>query len=92
MTKDLAPYPAYKPSGIPWLGNVPGHWQFRRVSRLFRMMDRPVRKGPTHIPNRPVGAGLKPAPTTCNRTSLTNRHLGLMNTMIPTSSTTGYRP
>ena len=20
------PYPAYKPSGIPWLGDVPGHW------------------------------------------------------------------
>ncbi len=23
----LAPYPAYKPSGVPWLGDVPAHWE-----------------------------------------------------------------
>ena len=23
----IQPYPAYKPSGIPWLGNVPAHWR-----------------------------------------------------------------
>ena len=26
MTPALRPYPAYKPSGIAWLGNVPEHW------------------------------------------------------------------
>ena len=31
MTPALHPYPAYKPSGIAWLGNVPEHWE---VSRL----------------------------------------------------------
>ena len=31
MTPALHPYPAYKPSGIAWLGNVPEHWD---VSRL----------------------------------------------------------
>ncbi len=25
------PYPAYKPSGIEWLGDVPAHWEVRRV-------------------------------------------------------------
>ena len=25
------PYPAYKPSGVPWLGNVPQHWEMRRL-------------------------------------------------------------
>ncbi|MBS1911697.1 MAG: restriction endonuclease subunit S [Bacteroidetes bacterium] len=30
----LAPYPAYKDSGIPWLGEVPEHWEVRR-NKLF---------------------------------------------------------
>ena len=24
-------YPAYKPSGLPWLGDIPAHWQTRRM-------------------------------------------------------------
>ena len=36
-------YPAYKPSGIPWLGDVPEHWDARRGGWLFHKMDRPVR-------------------------------------------------
>ena len=27
MTATLHPYPAYKPSDVPWLGNVPKHWE-----------------------------------------------------------------
>ena len=27
MRARLVPYPAYKPSGVPWLGDVPGHWK-----------------------------------------------------------------
>ena len=30
------PYPAYKPSGVEWLGEVPAHWDVRRVKQLFR--------------------------------------------------------
>ncbi|WP_459830718.1 restriction endonuclease subunit S, partial [Hydrogenophilus islandicus] len=25
------PYPAYKDSGVPWLGQVPEHWEVRRL-------------------------------------------------------------
>ena len=28
------PYPAYKPSGVEWLGDVPEHWEVRRVKSL----------------------------------------------------------
>ena len=28
------PYPAYKPSGIPWLGEVPAQWKVRRLKTL----------------------------------------------------------
>jgi type I restriction enzyme, S subunit len=27
----LPPYPKYKPSGVEWLGNVPEHWQTKRL-------------------------------------------------------------
>ena len=27
------PYPAYKPSGVPWLGDVPEHWEVRKVKQ-----------------------------------------------------------
>ena len=29
------PYPAYKPSGVPWLGDIPAHWE---VTPLFALM------------------------------------------------------
>ena len=40
---ELGPYPAMKNSGMPWLGEVPGHWGLERAKWLFRKMDRPVR-------------------------------------------------
>lgn len=30
------PYPAYKDSGVEWLGRVPGHWQLRRLKHMAR--------------------------------------------------------
>ena len=31
---DIYPYPAYKPSAVPWLGDVPAHWEIRRLKQL----------------------------------------------------------
>ena len=42
-TPNLHPYPAYRHSGIQWLGDMPDHWKVRRGGWLFRKMDRPVR-------------------------------------------------
>ncbi|WP_428542878.1 NADAR domain-containing protein [Profundibacter sp.] len=33
--KVIKPYPAYRDSGLPWLGEVPEHWDVRRNGRLF---------------------------------------------------------
>ena len=33
MIADLKPYPAMKDSGVPWLGEVPEHWEARRLKR-----------------------------------------------------------
>jgi type I restriction enzyme S subunit len=31
----LAPYASYRDSGLPWLGDIPEHWDVRRNGRLF---------------------------------------------------------
>ena len=31
------PYPAYKPSGVEWLGDVPEHWEVRRLRNVVDM-------------------------------------------------------
>jgi type I restriction enzyme S subunit len=36
MTALLPRYPAYKASGVLWLGDVPAHWQTRRLKYLLR--------------------------------------------------------
>ena len=34
MTTPL-PYSAYKPSGIEWLGDVPEHWEVKKITHMF---------------------------------------------------------
>ena len=36
MIHGLKPYPAMKDSGVPWLGQVPEHWDVRRLKQLCR--------------------------------------------------------
>ena len=31
---DILSYPAYKPSGVGWLGDVPGHWEVVQLGRI----------------------------------------------------------
>jgi type I restriction enzyme S subunit len=37
MIDGLKPYPAMKDSGVPWIKQVPEHWEVRRNGRLFRI-------------------------------------------------------
>lgn len=34
MITNLKPYPAYKPSGVEWLGEVPEHWEVVPLKRI----------------------------------------------------------
>ena len=34
MRTDLKPYPAYKPSDVEWLGDVPCHWEVVQLGRI----------------------------------------------------------
>ena len=39
MQFPLKPYTAYKPSGVQWIGNVPEHWDVRRLKRVLKERD-----------------------------------------------------
>lgn len=39
MIADLKPYPAYRETGLPWLGKVPEHWDVKRLKLLLREVD-----------------------------------------------------
>ena len=33
------PYPAYKPFGVPWPGDVPAHWEVWRLKHWVRINE-----------------------------------------------------
>jgi len=39
VTRDLDPSVPLKPSGIPWLGDIPQHWEVVRIKYLLREVD-----------------------------------------------------
>ena len=45
MITDLKPYAEYKESGLPWLGQVPGHWEVQRIKTVLRETDHRTRDG-----------------------------------------------
>jgi len=38
-------YPAYKPSGVEWLGEIPEHWEIRKIKYLFKEINERSLKG-----------------------------------------------
>jgi type I restriction enzyme S subunit len=50
MSVMLKPYPEYKDSGLPWLGNFPVHWKILRAKYIFREIDeRSATGAETHL-------------------------------------------
>ena len=49
----LTPYPAYKDSGAPWLGEVPVHWEVQRLRNVAGMrvsnVDKHAKEGETSV-------------------------------------------
>jgi type I restriction enzyme S subunit len=39
MIDGLKPYPKMKDSGLPWLGDIPEHWEIKRGKELFSCID-----------------------------------------------------
>ncbi len=45
VTRGLHPDIPLKPSGIPWIGEIPKHWEMSRACRLFRQVTRYIATG-----------------------------------------------
>ena len=43
MIDVLRPYPEMKETNLPWLGDVPPHWEVRRAKRILKPTQLPVR-------------------------------------------------
>ena len=41
---NLKRYPAYKDSGVPWLGEVPAHWEVRRLTNCIASLESGARE------------------------------------------------
>ena len=39
MLRGPSSYPAYKPSGVEWLGDVPAHWEVRRLRKIANVIN-----------------------------------------------------
>lgn len=78
MIADLKPYPDYKDSGLSWLGQVPGHWEVRRIKTALREVD------------RRSSAGMEPLLSLRMQAGLVDRH-ALGGKPIPPSALIGYK-
>ncbi len=45
VTRGLDPLVPLKPSGLPWLGDIPKHWEVRRAKYLYSEVDERSRNG-----------------------------------------------
>lgn len=45
LSKHLRPYPEYKDSGLPWLGEMPVHWKIKRAKSIFQRIDERSKTG-----------------------------------------------
>ncbi len=73
------PYPAYKDSGVEWLGKVPEHWDVRRAKQLFKEAD-----------DRSA-TGLEELLSVSHITGVTPRRSQKTVTMFEARSTVGYK-
>jgi type I restriction enzyme S subunit len=77
MIEDLKPYPEYKDSVLPWLGEVPVHWVERRAKYFFREVDERSESGNEELMS------------VSHKTGVTPRKQSV--TMFLAESTVGYK-
>ena len=71
MLADLKPYPEMRDSGIEWLGEVPAHWEVRRIKTLFREKDKRNDDGHGELLSLTRSYGLLPQKEASNRIAST---------------------
>ena len=78
MIGGLKPYADYKDTGLPWLGEVPRHWEVRRIKTVLREVDRRSSTGRETLLSLRMQAGLVD-------------HHALGGKPIPPSALVGYK-
>ena len=78
MIAGLKPYTEYRDSGLPWLGQVPAHWEVRRIKSVLREVD------------RRSAAGVEPLLSLRMQAGLVDHH-ALGGRPIPPSALVGYK-
>ncbi len=58
MIDSLRPYADTKPTGLPWLGDVPTHWNVRRIKTLLREVDSRTKTGEERLLSLRMRQGL----------------------------------
>ena len=48
VTRGLNPEAPMRDSGVEWIGQIPAHWEIRRVKHLFRLVMEPSEKNNDH--------------------------------------------
>jgi len=63
MIADLKPYAEYKDSGLPWLGQVPGHWEIKRGKSYLTVIDERSKTGKEELLTVSSARGVVPRRT-----------------------------
>jgi type I restriction enzyme, S subunit len=76
MIDGLRPYQEMKSTGVPWLGDVPAHWEVRRSKYVFQEVDKRSTMGEeTHL-SMSQRLGLVPAMQVEQRTLVSESYVG----------------
>lgn len=76
VTGGLDPSARLRPSGVPWLGDVPEHWEVKRSRYLFREVDRRSADGSQEHLSMSQRFGLVPSHLVENRTLVSESYVG----------------
>ncbi|MPZ49993.1 MAG: restriction endonuclease subunit S [Dehalococcoidia bacterium] len=60
VTRGLDPNVRLKPSGVEWLGDIPEHWEVKRLKYLFREVDKRTKTGEEVLLSLRMYQGLVP--------------------------------
>ncbi len=71
-TPPLHPYRSYRPSGVEWLGDVPEHWDVRRIKTFLRERDERGDDGNRELLSLTRTQGLVPQAQASERIALTD--------------------
>ncbi|MCW6509847.1 restriction endonuclease subunit S [Lichenifustis flavocetrariae] len=58
MIDGLRPYPEMKSTGVQWLGDVPAHWDVRRIKTLLKEIDHRTKSGEERLLSLRMRRGL----------------------------------